>query len=72
MHVCVCVSRALLLLCSGQVTGLCAPDLFHANMVAREMILSAGMGRKLGEHSGSRCGCSADAVEQRSAAASYW
>jgi hypothetical protein len=31
------------------MTGLCAPDLFHANMVAREMVLSAGMGRKIGE-----------------------
>jgi hypothetical protein len=31
------------------MTGLCAADLFHANIVAREMILSAGMGRKIGE-----------------------
>jgi hypothetical protein len=34
------------------MTGLCAPDLFHANMVAREMVLSAGMGRKMGELQG--------------------
>lgn len=33
-----------------QMTGLCAADLFHANIVAREMILSAGMGRKIGEY----------------------
>jgi hypothetical protein len=39
----------LLLLLLSQMTGLCAADLFHANMVAREMILSAGMGRKIGE-----------------------
>uniref|UniRef100_A0A383VS33 AAA+ ATPase domain-containing protein n=1 Tax=Tetradesmus obliquus TaxID=3088 RepID=A0A383VS33_TETOB len=32
----------------AEMTGLCAPDLFHANMVAREMVLSAGMGRKIG------------------------
>ncbi len=31
-----------------QMTGLGAADLFHANMIAREMILSAGMGRKMG------------------------
>eukprot|EP00879_Flechtneria_rotunda_P027270 GHRR01029205.1.p1 GENE.GHRR01029205.1~~GHRR01029205.1.p1 ORF type:complete len:107 (-),score=40.82 GHRR01029205.1:543-863(-) len=31
-----------------QVTGMGAADLFHSNMVAREMILSAGMGRKVG------------------------
>jgi hypothetical protein len=31
-----------------QMTGLGTPDLFHANMIAREMVLSAGMGRKVG------------------------
>jgi hypothetical protein len=36
------------------MTSLCAPDLFHANMVAREMVLSAGMGRKIGELQGSQ------------------
>ena len=36
--------------CCLQMTGLCAADLFHANIVAREMILSAGMGRKIGEY----------------------
>jgi hypothetical protein len=39
----------LVLVVCLQMTGLCAPDLFHANMVAREMVLSAGMGRKMGE-----------------------
>eukprot|EP00878_Enallax_costatus_P001473 GHUV01001624.1.p1 GENE.GHUV01001624.1~~GHUV01001624.1.p1 ORF type:complete len:977 (+),score=283.07 GHUV01001624.1:432-2933(+) len=32
----------------SEMTGLGAADLFHANMIAREMILSAGMGRKMG------------------------
>jgi hypothetical protein len=32
----------------GELTGLGTPDLFHANMIAREMVLSAGMGRKVG------------------------
>lgn len=32
----------------SEVTGLGTPDLFHANMIAREMILSAGMGQKVG------------------------
>jgi hypothetical protein len=27
---------------------MCAADLFHANMVAREMVLAAGMGRRTG------------------------
>lgn len=29
------------------MTGLGSTDLFHANMIAREMVLSAGMGRKV-------------------------
>ncbi|MEW5306932.1 MAG: hypothetical protein WDW36_009362 [Sanguina aurantia] len=32
----------------SEVTGLGSPDLFHANMIAREMILTMGMGRKMG------------------------
>ncbi len=32
----------------SEVTGLGVPDVFHANMIAREMVLSAGMGRKMG------------------------
>ena len=32
----------------SEVTGLGAPDMFHANMIAREMILSAGFNKKLG------------------------
>ena len=32
----------------SEVTGLGAPDLFHANLIAREMVLSAGMGAKTG------------------------
>jgi len=32
----------------SEVTGLGAPDMFHANMIAREMVLSAGFNRKLG------------------------
>jgi len=25
-----------------------APDLFHANMIAREMVMTMGMGRRMG------------------------
>lgn len=32
----------------GEVTAMGAPDLFHANMIAREMVLSMGMGRRMG------------------------
>lgn len=35
-----------------QMTGLGSPDLFHANMIAREMVLSAGMGSKVRLHVG--------------------
>jgi len=32
----------------GEVTAMGAPDLFHANMIAREMVMSMGMGRRMG------------------------
>ncbi|KAG2495020.1 hypothetical protein HYH03_006952 [Edaphochlamys debaryana] len=32
----------------GEMTGMGSPDLFHANLIAREMVLSMGMGRKTG------------------------
>lgn len=32
----------------SEVTGLGAPDMFQANMIAREMIMSAGMNQRLG------------------------
>ncbi|KAG2437047.1 hypothetical protein HYH02_011309 [Chlamydomonas schloesseri] len=32
----------------GQMTGMGSPDLFHANLIAREMIMSMGMGRRTG------------------------
>jgi len=32
----------------SEVTGMGAPDLFHANMIAREMVLAMGMGRRMG------------------------
>ncbi len=34
--------------CLLSPAGLGAPDLFHANMIAREMILEMGMGRRTG------------------------
>eukprot|EP00879_Flechtneria_rotunda_P028172 GHRR01030255.1.p1 GENE.GHRR01030255.1~~GHRR01030255.1.p1 ORF type:complete len:520 (+),score=209.83 GHRR01030255.1:1412-2971(+) len=41
-------SAEKLVMGESEVTGMGAADLFHSNMVAREMILSAGMGRKVG------------------------
>ncbi|GLC69378.1 ATP-dependent zinc metalloprotease FTSH 1 [Pleodorina starrii] len=32
----------------GNLTGMGSPDLFHANLIAREMIMSMGMGRRTG------------------------
>ncbi|GIL84930.1 hypothetical protein Vretimale_9765 [Volvox reticuliferus] len=32
----------------GNVTGMGSPDLFHANLIAREMVMSMGMGRRTG------------------------
>ncbi|KXZ53715.1 hypothetical protein GPECTOR_6g632 [Gonium pectorale] len=32
----------------GEMTGMGSPDLFHANLIAREMVLSMGMGRRTG------------------------
>jgi len=37
-----------LVLGEGELTGIGAPDVFHANMIAREMILGMGMGRRMG------------------------
>lgn len=41
-----CAER--LVMGEGEVTAMGAPDLYHANMIAREMVLSMGMGRRMG------------------------
>lgn len=41
-----CAER--LVLGEGEMTAMGAPDLFQANMIAREMVLSMGMGRRSG------------------------
>ncbi len=48
LYVCVRRCGEKLVLGESEVTGLGAPDMFHANMIAREMVLSAGMNSKLG------------------------
>ncbi len=41
-----CAER--LVMGEGEMTAMGSPDLFHANMIAREMVLTMGMGRRMG------------------------